>query len=336
MGVFEVLPSLPRILKRMKQTVNAARDLAPDAIVTIDSPDFCFRIIKKLKAKGNKTPCIHYVAPSVWAWRPGRAKKVAGFLDHLLTLMPFEPPYFTAHGLGSTFVGHPVVEKLQERGDGARFRRAHGLKPAQPILCLLPGSRMSEIERLLPVFGEVADEVLQKRPATAIVIPTLPHLKKHIEAFFTGKGINPLVIDGTAEKMDCFSASTAALAASGTVTLELALCDTPHVIAYKLSPLSALIPRPHRAVWWDRAADRSRRPAAAAATRRQDPLRAGDAPRRGPGSRHDAPAQPPAAGPWRAHGLSSAREPRARPRRLPPGRSPPGQPAGDPGDDAAA
>ncbi|MDD9899428.1 MAG: lipid-A-disaccharide synthase [Alphaproteobacteria bacterium] len=239
MGITEVIPRLPKILARMRQTVKAILDFKPHALVTIDSPDFCFRIAKKVKAKTKDIPCIHYVAPSVWAWRPERAQKVAGFLDHLLTLLPFEPPYFEEHGLASTFVGHPVVERTDVRGDGARFRERYGLKPKQPILCMLPGSRMSELKRLLPKFAETADIVLQSRHDAVIVLPTLPHLKPYIEKFFVGKGINPIVTDVTQDKFDCFAASMVAIAASGSVTLELALCDTPHIIAYKLGPFSA-------------------------------------------------------------------------------------------------
>lgn len=239
MGVFEVLPRLFNILVRIRETAKAVLDFKPDALITIDSPDFCFRVARQVKKKDPRIPCIHYVAPSVWAWRAGRAKTVARFLDHLLTLLPFEPPYFTAHGLGATFVGHPIVEKMSQRGDGDRFRRKYDVKPQQPMLCVLPGSRMSELNRLLPKFSETVEIILRHRPDTAIVIPTLPHLKAHIESFFIGKGINPIVTDDVAEKFDCFSASQAALAASGTVTLELALCDTPHIVAYRLGAVSA-------------------------------------------------------------------------------------------------
>lgn len=109
MGVFEVLPRLPLLLRRIRETASQVERLQPDVLVTIDSPDFCFRVIKKLKARACKVPVVHYVAPSVWAWRPGRAKKVACILDHLLCLLPFEPPYFEREGLRATFVGHPVV-----------------------------------------------------------------------------------------------------------------------------------------------------------------------------------------------------------------------------------
>lgn len=238
MGVAEVLPKLFSILARIRKTAATIVNKRPDAVITIDSPDFCFRVIKKVKKKSPSIACIHYVAPSVWAWRPGRAKKVAQFLDHLLTLLPFEPPYFERHGLGATFVGHPIVEHISQRGDGTRFRRKYGIKESQPVFCMLPGSRMSEVSRLLDRFSITADIVLRQRPDMAVVVPTLPHLRRYIEEFFTGKGINPIIIDRDEDKFDCFSASTAALAASGTVSLELALTDTPHIIAYRLSALS--------------------------------------------------------------------------------------------------
>lgn len=243
MGLAEVLPRIFKIMSRIRQTRKAILKVKPHAVITIDSPDFCFRVIKKLKRRTRDIPCIHYVAPSVWAWRPKRAETVAKFLDHILTLLPFEPPYFTRHGLPATFVGHPVVEKIDSRGDGGRFREKYGLKSNQPVFCMLPGSRMSELSRLLDKFCETADIVLRHRHQAVIVIPTLPHLKPYIEKFFTGKGINPVVVTDDQDKYDSFSAGTAALAASGTVTLELALADTPHIIAYKLNPVSAWVAR---------------------------------------------------------------------------------------------
>lgn len=243
MGVAEILPRLYRIWRRLRETTAHVLSSKPDVLITIDSPDFCFRVAARVKKKDKSIPCIHYVAPSVWAWRPGRAKKIAGFLDHLLTLLPFEPPYFTEHGLAATFIGHPVVERVSNRGDGKRFRQKHGLKDTQPILTMLPGSRMSELDRLLDKFSETADNVLQKKHDAVIVIPTLRHLKPYIEKFFVGRGINPIVVDTEDEKFDAFAASMAAIAASGTVSLELALTDTPHIIAYKLSPFSAWLAR---------------------------------------------------------------------------------------------
>lgn len=239
MGLAEVLPRVFKIMSRIRQTRKAAIAFKPHVVVTIDSPDFCFRVVKQIKARQADIPCVHYVAPSVWAWRPKRAEKVSKFLDHILTLLPFEPPYFTRHGLEATFVGHPVVEKMGSRGDATRFREKYGLRSNQPVFCMLPGSRMSELSRLLDKFCETSDIVLRHRHQAVIVIPTLPHLKPYIEKFFTGKGINPIIATDDQDKYDSFAAGTAALAASGTVTLELAIADTPHIIAYKLNPLSA-------------------------------------------------------------------------------------------------
>lgn len=243
MGIAEVLPRLFKITARIRQTAKEILKQKPHAVLTIDSPDFCFRVVKKVKAKDKSIPCIHYVAPSVWAWRPGRAAKVARFLDHMLTLLPFEPPYFEEHGLHATFVGHPIVQRLQNRGNGERFREKYALKHDQPVLTMLPGSRMSELSRLLDKFCDTADIVLQNRSDAVIVIPTLPHLKGYISKFFTGKGINPLLVTQEDDKFDAFAASMIAIAASGTVSLELALADTPHIIAYKLSPLTAWLAR---------------------------------------------------------------------------------------------
>ncbi len=239
MGVSEVLPKIFHIWARIRQTVRAIIDFQPHALITIDSPDFCFRIAERIKSKKRDIPCIHYVAPSVWAWRPGRAKKVAKFLDHILALLPFEPPYFEKHGLATTFVGHVVVERMSHRGDGTRFRQKYGVNEDQPVLCVLPGSRSSELDRLLEKFSQTLDIILQHHHDMAVVIPTLPHLRGRIETFFVGKGINPIITDSEDDKFDAFSASMIALAASGTVTLELALTDTPHVIAFKLAPFSA-------------------------------------------------------------------------------------------------
>lgn len=244
MGISEVAPKLFSIMSRMSQTVAHVVKEKPAALITIDSPDFCFRVAKKVRGKTKgAVKCIHYVAPSVWAWRPERARKIAQFLDHILTLLPFEPPYFEEHNLRATFVGHPIVERIDYRGDGNRFRAKHGLRTDQQILCMLPGSRVSELGRLMDKFCETSDIVLRDRHQMAIVIPTLPHLKPMIEKFFKGKGINPIITTDPEDKFDSFAASRVAIAASGTVTLELALCDTPHIIAYKLTAFSAWIAR---------------------------------------------------------------------------------------------
>lgn len=240
MGVAEVVPSLFLILSRIRQTVDEIIRSKPDVVVSIDSPDFCFRVIKKLKQKEKNVPCVHYVAPSVWAWRPGRAKKVARFLDHILTLLPFEPPYFEKEGLPATFVGHSVVEE-QDQGDKNRFLEKYNIDPDHPLVCLLPGSRGSEVGRLADIFAQTAQKILSAEPKTRFVIPTLPHVRDRIESVFKSAGINPVYVTDKQDKRDCFAASQVALAASGTVTLELAAAKVPHVVAYRLSPVSSML-----------------------------------------------------------------------------------------------
>ena len=241
MGLAEVLPRLPRLAKRLRQTRDMALKQKPDVVVTIDSPGFCFRLAKRLKGKGM--PLVHYVAPSVWAWKPGRAKEVAGFLDHLLALLPFEPPYFEKEGLACSFVGHPVIESGAADGDGTAFRRRHNIPEGAPLLCVLPGSRNSETKRLLPVFGETVGKLYQARRSLQVVLPTVDTVADEVEAACASWPVRPIIIRDGAEKYDAFAAADVALAASGTVSLELSLAGTASVIAYRLNPLTAFFAR---------------------------------------------------------------------------------------------
>jgi len=240
MGLAEVLPHIPHLLKRIRQTAEYALEQQPDVVITIDAPDFSFRVGKKLKGKG--IPLVHYVAPSVWAWRPGRAKKIAGFLDHLLALLPFEPPYFERVGLPTTFIGHSAVEE-RHGGDAARFRDQHSIAPDCKILTVLPGSRNSEVTRLLPVFREVCERLAGDFPDTRIVVPTVSKVAQVVSDAVSDWPLQPIVVTGDQDRRDAFAASHAALAASGTVSLELAITGVPHVIGYKLSPITAWIAR---------------------------------------------------------------------------------------------
>jgi lipid-A-disaccharide synthase len=240
MGIVEIVPHVARILRRVRETIAAVRTMKPDAVVTIDAPAFSFRVQKALVGSGPLL--VHYVAPTVWAWRPRRAKMIAGFLDHLLCILPFELPYFEKVGLPASFVGHSVIEQDGVRPDGAGFRARHGLGEA-PLLCVLPGSRVGEVKRLLPVFGETVARLMRERPGLRIAVPTVASvagLVRDAVAHWPGA---PIVVDGIAEKHHAFSASTAALAASGTVNLELAVAGVPFVIAYRVSTLSYLIGR---------------------------------------------------------------------------------------------
>lgn len=241
MGLVEVVPSLPRLLKRMRQTELAARAFDPDLVLSVDAPDFGLRVQRRLR--GLDTLRVHTVAPSVWAWRPGRAKRVAEVVDHLLCLWPFEPPYFTAHGLPSSHIGHPILQTGAGDGDGARCRQALGIAPDVPVLGVLPGSRSGEAKRLLPVFRETVAQVAAKHPDLVSLVPVMPRTQAHVAAVLADWPTPLHTVDGTdvTAKRDALAAMTGALAASGTVTLELAMAQVPHLIAYKVNHLTGLI-----------------------------------------------------------------------------------------------
>lgn len=238
MGVAEVLPQARRIFRRVAETVADIRRQKPAALVTIDSSGFNWRIAQRLRGAGETLPLIHYVAPMVWAWRPGRARRVARWYDQLLALLPFEPPYFTAVGLPCSYVGHPVVESGADRGDGAAFRRRHAIPADVPLLIVLPGSRRGEVTKLLPIFAAAVERLVRRYPKLRIAVPTVETVADHVTAEVEHWNVPSIVLRGAAEKYDAFAAGTAALAASGTVALELAMARLPSVIAYRISPLT--------------------------------------------------------------------------------------------------
>jgi lipid-A-disaccharide synthase len=241
MGITEIVPHIPRLLRRIRETAGAAEAVSADVVVTIDAPTFSFRVMRRLRGKGMLL--VHYVAPTVWAWRPRRAAMIAGFLDHLLCILPFELPYFEKVGLPASFVGHSVVEQDDVTPDGAEFRRRHGLAADATVLCVLPGSRLGEVRRLLPVFGETLALLLQRYPDLRIVVPTVATVATAVRAAAADWPGGPLVLEGVAERHHAFAASTAALAASGTVNLELAVAGVPFVIAYRVNRLSYIVGR---------------------------------------------------------------------------------------------
>jgi lipid-A-disaccharide synthase len=243
MGLVEVLPRIPRILRRVKETLADIEAKQPDAVITIDSWGFTGRIQKGCQARMPGIPRIHYVAPMVWAWKPERTKKLAAVLNLLMTLLPFEPEWFEKDGLRSVHVGHPVVESGAEKGDGAAFRSRHGIAADAPVLVALPGSRHSETSRLLPVFAETLSLLAKTHPGLTVVLPTVETVADKVKAAAADWPLRTVIVEGSAEKYDAFAAGTCALAASGTVALELALAGLPTIITYKVSPLTAYVAR---------------------------------------------------------------------------------------------
>jgi lipid-A-disaccharide synthase len=240
MGLTEVLPSVPKILRRIRQVTRDIERANPDVIVTIDSPGFVFGVIRRLKSRN--CPRVHYVAPTIWAWRAGRVKKFRKNFDHLLALLPFEPPLFETEGLDCTFVGHPIAEGAVAAGDGVAFRARHGIGADEKLLCVLPGSRRGEVGRLGPIIKETIERLSAHHPDIRIVIPAAPNVRAEIECT-RNWGHPVLIVDGATERYDAFAAANVALAASGTVTLELAYAGVPSVVIYKVGRLTGEIVR---------------------------------------------------------------------------------------------
>ncbi|MDP9196849.1 MAG: lipid-A-disaccharide synthase [Pseudomonadota bacterium] len=241
MGLAEVLPRIPRLLRRIRQAVQAILQQKPDVVVTIDAPDFSFRVARRVRKLAPDIPLVHCVAPTVWSWRPGRARKIARFLDHLLALFPFEPPYFTREGLACTFVGHPLVESGAAQGNAEAFRQRYPQTAGKRLLVVLPGSRRGEVTRLLPVLKDTLAK-LKDRNLMAIV-PTVERGAAQVEDAVRDWPVPALVVQGDRDKYDAFAAADMAVAASGTVVLELALGGLPAVIVYRINPLSAFLVR---------------------------------------------------------------------------------------------
>jgi lipid-A-disaccharide synthase len=237
-GIAEILPRVRSLLRRVTQTVEAVIALQPEAVVTIDSSGFNWRVARQLRERGETLPLIHYVAPMVWAWRDYNARKMARWYDYLMTLLPFEPPFFTAVGLNCSYVGHPVIESGADRGDGQGFRQRHGFAPEDRLLCLLPGSRRGEVTRLLPIFAATLRRVLPRFPGVRLILPAVSHVADRIERETRNWPFPVTILRGPQEKYDAFAASELALAASGTVALELAVAGLPVLITYRTNALT--------------------------------------------------------------------------------------------------
>jgi lipid-A-disaccharide synthase len=238
MGIAEVLPKYLHLKRRIRHAADAVLASGASALVTIDSPDFCLRVAALVKAARPGFRTIHYVAPSVWAWRPGRAAKMSRVIDHVLALLPFEPPYMTAAGMTCDFVGHPVVaEPLASPEERAVF------SGQGPLLLVLPGSRRGEVARLAPIFGAVVQELKCRHPDLRVALPTLRGVQALVRDLTSGWAVQPEIILDPGRKRGAFGAADLALAASGTVSLELAANACPMVIAYDMHPLTLWLMR---------------------------------------------------------------------------------------------
>ncbi len=242
MGIAEIVPKIPHMLKRINQTVEAIETLQPDVVITIDGPEFCFRVQKKLQKLENRPKQVHVVAPSVWAWRPGRAEHIAQFLDAIICLFPFEPPYFEREGMDAFYMGHPFLESLSQMPDKAQSRHALGLSANETAIGVYCGSRTQEVKKHSDIFLQSLKRLEETHPGKSLqlIFPTLPHLVETLKAKaedFKFKN-DPVFVTNQAEKKAIFKGLDMAVAVSGTVGLELALSGVPHIIGYKLNKLS--------------------------------------------------------------------------------------------------
>jgi lipid-A-disaccharide synthase len=244
MGLREVVPKIPAILRRVREAAAFALATRPDAVVLIDSPDFTHRIARRLKRIDPSIRTINYVAPQVWASRAYRARKMVHDFDLVLALLPFEAQFFERYGLRAEFVGHPVIERAARMKGGEALRVRLGIASDAPLLVVLPGSRTNEIRLLLPIFRETVMRLASSVSGLVTVLPTVPHVAAQVRAGTNGWPAPFHVLDSEDDKFAAFDAADAALAASGTVTTELALSRTPMVVAYRVGSLTYALARP--------------------------------------------------------------------------------------------
>jgi lipid-A-disaccharide synthase len=242
MGFSAIPKKLPMILRRLRETTEAVLKAAPDILVIIDSPDFTHRVARRVRRRAPLIPIVDYVSPSVWAWRPGRAAAMRGYVDHVLALLPFEPD---AHrrlgGPPCTYVGHPLIEQTAELRPNAEEQARRDAMP--PLLLVLPGSRRSEVRHHMAIFGATLGLLQQQGVAFELVLPTMPHLVEAISAALKQWPVQPRVVVGEQDKRAAFRTAHAALCKSGTSTLELAVAGVPMVGAYRGGAAEAWIVR---------------------------------------------------------------------------------------------
>ncbi len=238
MGLVEVIPSIPRVLRRIGQTIEDIKKCQPDIVITIDSWSFCSRIHKILRKQKLGIKQLHYVAPQVWAWKKRRAKTMYKYIDALLTLLPNEPKYFTPYNLETFFVGHPVIESGALKAKGEDFRKKYNLSDDKQIISILPGSRHTEVSKLFDDFMASAEILHQQNSNFVFALSTVKTVANRVKEMVKKYDLPIIVLETEADRYTAFQASCAAIAASGTVALELAMCKIPHIISYKVSPFT--------------------------------------------------------------------------------------------------
>ncbi|HUO01044.1 MAG TPA: lipid-A-disaccharide synthase [Bradyrhizobium sp.] len=241
-GLAAVVKQLPKILRLIRQTADAVAQCSPDILVIIDSPDFTHRVARRVRARIPSMPIIDYVSPTVWAWRPGRARAMRRYVDHVLGLLPFEPEaYRRLHGPPCSYVGHPLIEQVGVLRPGVEEQKRRDQSP--PVLLVLPGSRRSEVRHHLPIFGQTLAQLSKGDTPFELILPTMPHLQTAVAEGIKNWPVQPRVIVGEEEKRAAFRIAHAALVKSGTATLELALAGVPMIAAYKGGNVEAWVLR---------------------------------------------------------------------------------------------
>jgi lipid-A-disaccharide synthase len=242
MGFWEVAPRLPNILKRMRQILTDIETQRHNVLVTVDSWGFVSSFLKRFKRRKLSIPVVHYVAPQVWAWQKGRAALAAKIIDRLMILWPYEPPYFEKYGLNCDFVGHPVIENTANlKYDRRAFLSRLQIPEKSTLISLLPGSRHSEVKRLIPIFKRVAVRLRERYPDLFVMIPSVDAIAEEVRSAFADMPVSHCIVRGQHDRYQAFSTCLFAIAASGSVTLELAAFGAPHLIAYRFSPLTNFV-----------------------------------------------------------------------------------------------
>lgn len=238
LGFVEILPYVFNIFARINATVEDIRHKKPDMVITIDVPGFNLRVVERLRKENHPAKFVHYVAPTVWAYKPERAKLCAKLFDHMLVLLPFEPPYFEKEGLPATFVGHPVVAETPV-GNGPAFREKYGIAPEAKLIAILPGSRKSELKRHMPVFGRAVALLAQRLPNMAMVVAVPKYLLEDVAKYFIDCPYRAVITAAEDDKKNAIASADVALVKSGTVALEVAMAGTPMLVSYRVNPISA-------------------------------------------------------------------------------------------------